>query len=254
MQNKFTLSTKDTFLIFDLHGVLTSKVEMGRQYDEFVANFLKEQFDLEITKTREAIKLANKEWLSFWAKAKKLSRDDFTKEYEEANALWAKMILQGTQVPDYRQVAEFLEYHVPANLCCIFPEVKDVLQELHNLGFHLILASSANTRHSTGVLFGCNIFHLFEEIIGMDNTKVLKSNIAYYEKILEIIDQPASNCVFIGNSITEIDLPKKLGMKTIHISQEIEYTKQQEEDLSLTADDILPDLKNLKSLLFGEKK
>jgi len=251
MQNKFTLSAKETFLIFDLHGVLTSKVEMGKQYDEFVANFLVEQFDLEIEKTREAIKLANNQWLSFWAKAKDLSQVDFIKEYEAANALWAKMILQGTKAPDYRQIAEFLEYHVPANLCCIFPEVKKVLQELNGLGFHLILASSANTRHSTGVLFGCNIFHLFEEIIGMDNTNVLKSNIVYYEKILEIIKQPAENCVFIGNSITEINQPKKLGMKTIHISRETEFTKQQEIDLSNTADAILPDLRDLISEIFS---
>ncbi|MHA1124920.1 MAG: HAD family hydrolase, partial [Candidatus Heimdallarchaeota archaeon] len=151
MKNKIPVPVKDTFLIFDLHGVLTSKVEMGKQYDEFVANFLVEQFDLEITKTREAIKLANNEWLSFWAKAKELSRDDFTKEYEEANALWAIMILQGKEVHDFRQFAEFLEYHVPANLCCLYPEVKEILNELKTMGVHLILASSANTRHSTGV-------------------------------------------------------------------------------------------------------
>lgn len=251
MQNKFIKSIKDTFLIFDLHGVLISKIEMGKQYDEFVANFLVAQFDLEYTKTKEAIRLANSEWLSFWSKAKKLSQDDFTKEYEEANALWAKMILQRKKVHDYRQFAEFLEYHVPANLCCLFPEVKDVLNELKTMGVHLILASSANTRHSTGALVGCKIFHLFEKIIGMENTKALKSNIAYYEKILEIIHQPAEKCIFIGNSITEIDLPKKLGMKTVHISREIIHPVN--EDQYLAADMILPNLHKLVTKLFSKK-
>jgi len=252
MHTEFPLPVNDTYLIFDLHGVLTSKVEMGKQYDEFVAKFLEAQFDMEITKTREAIKLANNEWLSFWAKAKNLSQEDFTKEYEEANATWAKMILQGKKVHDYRQFAEFLEYHVPASLCCIFPEVKAVLQELNQKGIRLILASSANTRHSTGVLVGCKILYLFEKIVGMENTKALKSNIAYYEKILEIIDQPAEKCVFIGNSITEIELPKKLGMKTVHIMREIDYSIQ-DENQSIAADIVLPDLKELESKLFGKK-
>jgi HAD superfamily hydrolase (TIGR01509 family) len=137
---------------------------------------------------------------------------------------------------------------VPANLCCIYPEVKTVLEELHKMGAHLILASSANTRHTTGVLFGCKIFHLFDTIIGLENTKTLKSNIAYYEKILEMINQTAEKCVFIGNSIFEIDLPKKLGMKTIHIAREIEKSIVASEN---NADVILPDLTDLISTLFS---
>jgi len=247
---KFTLPNNEIYFIFDLHGVLISKVEMGKQYDKFVRNFLVEHFALDESNTTEAIKRANQEWLNFWSRAKKLSQEDFTKEYEEANALWAKMILQGKEVHDFRQFAEFLEYHVPANLCCLYPEVKEILNELKTMGVHLILASSANTRHSTGVLFGCKIFHLFETIIGMENTKALKSNIVYYEKILDIINQPAEKCVFIGNSIIEINLPKKLGMKTVHISREIEHTLNYTEE-EITADLILPDLKNLISEFFS---
>jgi FMN phosphatase YigB (HAD superfamily) len=99
------------------------------------------------------------------------------------------------------------------------------------------------------VLIGCKIFHLFETIIGLENTKTLKSHIDYYEKILDMIDQPAENCIFIGNSLAEIELPKKLGMKTVHITREND--KQAIAASENTAELILPDLTDLISKIFS---
>ena len=98
MKNKFPIPKEESYLIFDLHGVLISKVEMGKQYDDFVANLLVEQFDLDLMKTKIAIEKANDEWLNFWKKTNTLTGDAFTKSYEEYNAQWAKTILQGKEV------------------------------------------------------------------------------------------------------------------------------------------------------------
>ena len=249
MNNSFPIPIKDSYLIFDLHGVLISKKEMGKQYDAFVANLLVEQFGLNLIKTQSAIEKANTEWLNFWGRSNKLTGEAFTQAYEEYNAQWAKTILQGRKVSDYRQFAEFIEYHAPANLCCIYPEVKAVLEELSSIDVSLILASSANSRHSTGVLVGCKIFHLFDKVIGMEHTKARKSNIAFYETILEMIDQPVENCIYIGNSGFEIDLPNKLGMKTVHISIEIDKPMNKEQES--IADLVLPNLTNLIPKIFG---
>ena len=100
-----------------------------------------------------------------------------------------------------------------------------------------------------GVITGCKLFNFFNKIIGLENTQSLKSDIRYYQRTFKIIDAPPEKCIFVGNSINEINLPKSLGARTIGISREMSSEKLFEKDIAQKADLILPNLNNLLSEL-----
>ncbi|MBD3192350.1 MAG: HAD hydrolase-like protein [Candidatus Heimdallarchaeota archaeon] len=248
-------------LLFDLHGVLISKSEQSRQYNAFLVDFITANFDLSRDSTRKAIQKANEEWYGFGEIAKNLPPDRILEVYEERNAQWTHNCFQGKFRGDNTRMAEFLEYFIPANFCSLYPEVRDTLQELHELGIKMSLASSAFTRHIYGVLAGCNLFGFFEKIIGLDTTKYLKSNIGYFQKALEIISTPAEHCIFVGNSVNEIKFPRALGCRVITVTRDqLSNEPFSEHDsqpittqITEKADLVLPDLSNLKDQLFQHK-
>lgn len=247
-------------LLFDLHGVLISKTEQSKQYNAFLLDFITNNFDLSRESTRKAIQKANEEWYGFGELAKHLSSDEILEVYEERNAQWTDNCIQGRFHDDNRRMAEFLEYFIPTNFCSLYPEARTALQELHEVGIQMSLASSAFTRHIYGVLAGCRLFGFFEKIIGLDTTKCLKSNIRYFQKALEIINTPAEYCIFIGNSINEIKFPKALGCRVITVTRDQLSTEPFSEhdthpvtmQITEKADLVLPDLSNLKGQLIQQ--
>ncbi|MFW9923689.1 MAG: HAD hydrolase-like protein [Candidatus Thorarchaeota archaeon] len=248
-KNNKPIRKEDAHIIFDLHGVLVSKEKLTQLYDNFVINFLVENFNLSVDKTENAVEIANKKWLNYWKEAKELPKTDLVVAYEKANALWAEIIFQGKYKGDFRQMAEFLEYFIPTNFCSMFSEVQKEIINLHELSIPLFIASSAYTRHTLGVLIGCKISNYFNKIIGLENTLALKCSKEYYQKAFSIIGTKPENCIFVGNSQNEIELPKLLGAKVVHITREITDGTANYESLN-SADLVLPNLINFSKLLF----
>jgi FMN phosphatase YigB (HAD superfamily) len=233
-------------LIFDLHGVLVSKKKMAKKYDEFMLNFLRKYFGLSKSKLLEIITQANEEWMKFWDHSEKKNQETILENYEEANIAWARICTQNKYQGNLQQLAEFLEYYVPSQFCYLYPEVKMTLRSLQKNGIKMAIASSAYTRHTFGVLVGCRLLTYFSKIIGLENTKSLKSDIRYYERAFELLKTQAENCVFIGNSFNEVYLPKKLGTKTIFVNRETSKNNLIEvQKPPNNPNMIVPDLQNL---------
>lgn len=248
-KNNKPIKKEDAHIIFDLHGVLVSKEKLTQLYDDFIIDFLVENFNLSCESSKNAVEIANKKWLNYWVKAKELPKADLVIEYEKANALWAEIIVQGKYQGDYRQLAEFLEYYVPTNFCSLFPEVRNELSKLHALKIPLFIASSAYTRHTLGVVVGCKIVNYIEKIIGLESTQALKCSEEYYQKTFSLLETKPEKCIFVGNSSNEIKLPKYLGAKVIHITREITDSIAVNHLID-DADLVLPNLVNFTDQLF----
>ncbi|MEA2071855.1 MAG: HAD hydrolase-like protein [Asgard group archaeon] len=252
MKNNKKIPLNKLHLIFDLHGVLISKQQMTEKYDKQMVSFLQKQFKFEKDAAQKAINHANEKWLRFWEEKPVNTKKSILKRYEDANTNWMRECLSGRYYWNYNHLAAFLEYHVPTNFCCVYPEMKETLIELKNKGITLSVASSAHTRHTTGVLVGCELLSFFSEIIGLDNTHQLKSNKKFYEILFQIIETPPENSIYIGNSLSEIHFPKQLGAKTIIVTREITFDIASNEHILKQADLVLPDLCNLFSILINK--
>jgi len=249
--NLSPLPITKAYIIFDLHGVLVSKQTMAKKYDEKVIAFLEKQFGIPKVKAELAVQEANQKWIRFWDKAKVLPAERILENYEQANAVWAHTLVNDSFKGDYRQLAEFLEYTVPSQLCCLFPEVQAELDLLQKQRATLILASSAHTRHTFGILAGCKLLSYFHKIIGLENTLAVKSDLRYYQRLLQIIGAKAQDCLFIGNSTDEIALSKKVGMRVVFITRELTQDSLiNTSNIAPQADLVLPTLENLVEHLY----
>jgi len=67
-------------------------------------------------------------------------------------------------------------------MCCLYPQVPQMLDRLKKAGFILIVATSKPTVFATEILNFLNIGQLFHEIVGsnMDNTRSYKQEIIQY--------------------------------------------------------------------------
>jgi phosphoglycolate phosphatase-like HAD superfamily hydrolase len=229
-------------IIFDLHGVLVSKKQMAKKYDHYMLEFLQKNYLIEIEPTKKMIVEANKKWLIFWKEAIQYNEQEILEKYEKANERWIQDCLQGHEFYNYQQLAAFLEYHVPTNFCCLFPEVRDELVIIRRKKISCSVASSATTRHIIGILTGCQLLNYFSYLVGLDNTLQLKSKLDYYKKLFEIIHTTPENCIFVGNSLHEILLPQKLGAKVISITREENYHTVKTKEILDKADLVLSSL------------
>ncbi|MCF2143457.1 MAG: HAD family hydrolase [Candidatus Heimdallarchaeota archaeon] len=233
-------------ILFDLHGVLVSKKELSKQYDQKVVAFLEKQFGISKKDASRAVQEANRKWIRFWDKAKGLPPEAIISNYEHANEVWAQSLVNDRFKGDYRQLAEFLEYTIPSQICCRYPEVLAEIRAFKEQAATLHIASSAHTRHTFGILAGCQLLPYFTTIVGLENTRAVKSDILYYKKMLQLVGAKAEDCLFIGNSTTEISLSKQMGIRSVFITRELtKETIASSAALAKQADLVLPDLANL---------
>ena len=87
---------------------------------------------------------------------------------------------------------------------------------LKNAGWNLYLLSNFSAEKFPLMLKSYNFLQLFDDIVISGEHKVIKPDPAIYHLTLKRIDRKAQECLFIDDSLLNIEIAGKLGFQTIH--------------------------------------
>lgn len=237
-------------LFLDLHGVLVNTPKIFDEYKRITMNHLSDHFGLGI----EEVEMRYDNAMQKWEKvafdylrnpSKKKVGPEFLKFLEYCDKLFPKYLYEGLKVDpkcDALRTRPF-EYNVASKTnIVLYPEVRETLERLKNLGYAMYVASSSHSSHIHGVLDANKISDFFDDVIGFDSVAATKHTMSYYKEMLNSTNSNAKESVMIGNSMHEVLKPKKLGMKAIHINRErrVPMEIRKMADLSLADLSLLP--------------
>ena len=113
---------------------------------------------------------------------------------------------------------EFVQF---SNLMQAKPEVYDIIINLQNMGFKLVIASNPMLPESVQQLrlkwAGLENVK-FDLITHVKNSTYCKPNINYYKEICLKIEVDPRNCLMVGNDAFNDMIAAKIGMKTFFVS------------------------------------
>lgn len=122
-----------------------------------------------------------------------------------------------------RQEEKFLEHFYATDFnevskaCGYSKEAREVIDLCKERGFRVILATNpVFPRIATSARARWAGLELedFEHVTSYENSHFAKPNLDYYREILERTGLDASECVMVGNDVTEDMVTERLGMKT----------------------------------------
>jgi HAD superfamily hydrolase (TIGR01509 family) len=170
-------------LIFDLHGVLVDTQRLMKFYSQSVADHLEADFAI----------------------PHKTGVTNMVGTIDAEPAL---------------EYGKRLEYLIPRAGDFTYPQTKEILTQLNQVGFKLYIASNAPRRHVLGITQGAAIESLFRGAFGRDDFGVMKSKQKFFQKLLEKIDSPPNKAIMVGDSVNEVIHPRTLGFTTILVLRE----------------------------------
>jgi HAD superfamily hydrolase (TIGR01509 family) len=215
-------------LVFDLHGVLADSQKIVEFYDEeFIRILGKAGIDAD-----RSVKI-HREFLDWWlTEARniyKTSSENFIEEMFQLNGRYELKMLSviskhtGENPREYYQDVESrsFEFNASSRGNASFPEVKSVLDQLHqsrpNLSLHV--ASNAHTSHVRGTLTGASLHAYFKQILGYDRIGFKKRHPKYWSRLLQLINGTSDDTVFVGDSAVEAQGCAQLGMTCIIVDR-----------------------------------
>ncbi|ERT04724.1 HAD hydrolase, IA, variant 1 family protein [Lyngbya aestuarii BL J] len=97
----------------------------------------------------------------------------------------------------------------------LFPEIKEVLEELKNQGYSLYILTSNSRENVIEVFQKYQILHLFDRV---DSASTLFGKSRYIKNILKQENLLPSKALYIGDETRDIEAAKKAKVKTIAVS------------------------------------
>lgn len=163
-------SMKYKIIIFDLDGVLFDTLEIARlQLSETYPDFTKEI-------------------------QKELSIGNFHEELKKFTLLKKEETEEG-------KIQRRLSYAKKKSLALMFPGAKELLQELHGMGYILVLNTSAYDRNCKPLLERTNIISLFDFLATAD---ISKSKVDKFKIIEEKYVVQSKELIFITDTLGDI--------------------------------------------------
>ena len=105
----------------------------------------------------------------------------------------------------------------------------EIAYALKNAGWNLYLLSNFSAEKFPLMQKRCNFLQLFDDIIISGEHKLIKPDPAIYHLTLKRISRKAHECLFIDDSLPNIETARKLGFHTIHFRS----PEQLEQDLQI---------------------
>ena len=122
------------------------------------------------------------------------------------------------QFPHRRQLIHAYHEHWEESIVGPIHGTVDILDQLKCKGYPLYGLSNWSGETFPIARRQYNFFESFDGIIISGEAGLIKPDPAIYKLMLDKIKRPAHDCVFIDDSLTNIEIAEKLGFSTIHFT------------------------------------
>lgn len=95
-------------------------------------------------------------------------------------------------------------------------ETVKILSDLKQRGYPLFVLSNWSADTYPTVYRSFNFLSWFDEVVLSGEEQVVKPDIEIFKRLLARIDYPAEQCLFIDDSLPNIEAADRLGFQTIH--------------------------------------
>lgn len=175
------------YVIFDFNGTVLDDVAVGLKAENICIQTYLKRPPMDLDEYLHKFTFPVKE---YYEKVGFNWDDGYT--YEEVGDLWFKL---------YKEFKN--EYKV-------FDGVVDLLKKNHELGNKNILLSASDLNELKIQLEELNIAEYFDEVLGLDNIYA-ESKVAIAKKWIK--DKNPDDCMFIGDSLHDLDSAKAMNVK-----------------------------------------
>ena len=176
-------------------------------------------------------------WRRFFDKDWSEAAENFLQEinFTEWNAQQDKgrsfadgVAILSEQFPQHAHIVRALHEQWELSIDGEFEESIEILRELKERGYPLYGLSNWSAETFPIVHGRYDFFKLFDGILLSGNVKLIKPDPAIFELCLKMTRKPASECLFIDDSIANINTAKQIGFDTIHFTSSEQLRKELE--------------------------
>lgn len=93
-----------------------------------------------------------------------------------------------------------------------FPYVKDDLETLKNIGFHLAICTNKTQSMAEKVLGGLGISHLFDVVVGADSVENCKPDGGHLLAVLSAMGVKKEQSLYIGDTMVDVKTAQNAGV------------------------------------------
>ena len=229
------LMTKKTCdIFFDLHNVLVDPSAVRKNYNHYI-----EQELLHYGYSKEDINDIHEQAFTTWLSEileltqsfdnEYISSTSFMNNYAQIDKMWEKQILDKIPASDREKYSDYFSTHnaefnamVKGPYAMLYPDTIPNLTQIKRIkNTRLHVASSASSTHVKGVLTRHDLMEFFVGKIGYDTVSAPKKShtLTYFHKMLKIVNANPDTSIYVGDSIEEYTLTKKIGVMCVLISR-----------------------------------
>jgi 2-haloacid dehalogenase len=139
------------------------------------------------------------------------------------------------QFPQYADLIQAYDTYWEDSITEVYHGTAEIAQKLKQAGWPLYMLSNFSAEKFPLMLKRYNFLQLFDDIIISGEHKLIKPDPAIFHLTLNRIQRQAGECLFIDDSLPNIETARNLGFQTIHF-QSPEQLSQELRSFS----DILP--------------
>lgn len=132
------------------------------------------------------------------------------------------------QFPQHAELIQAYHTYWEESITEILFETIEIAHKLKSAGWHLYLLSNFSTETFPLMQKFYNFTQLFDDMIISGEHKIIKPDPAIYQLTLNRINREARECVFIDDSLSNIEAAQKLGFRTIQFQSPEQLDKELE--------------------------
>lgn len=118
--------------------------------------------------------------------------------------------------PQYTDLIQAYDIHWEESITGTYDETIRIVRELKQAGWHLYLLSNFSTEKFEIVRNRYHFFDLFDDMIISGEHRLIKPDPAIFHLTLSRIGHAAHECLFIDDSLPNIETARSLGFNVIH--------------------------------------
>lgn len=120
------------------------------------------------------------------------------------------------EFPHYAELIRAYDTRWEESLTEPYHETIEIVRALKNAGWHLYLLSNFSVEKFKLVRAKHEFLQLFDDLIISGEHKLIKPDPAIFRLTLQRIQRAAEECLFIDDSLPNIEAARRLGFQTIH--------------------------------------
>jgi len=134
------------------------------------------------------------------------------------------------QFPQYAELIQAYDTYWIESVTEVYDGTVEIVRSLKQAGWPLYLLSNFSAEKFLLIQQRYDFLQLFDDMIISGEHKLIKPDPAIYQLTLNRIKRQAGECLFIDDSLPNIETARKLGFHTIHFQS----PEQLEKDLKLS--------------------